>query len=330
MSIGIGSMFKSPLMPGLEGTVVNVNVSSGMWGRAAPTFDVLWSDMQCSRRLSQASLEGGDGSQFEMLPRRTDATECARLWHAYQIHRVHQMADRAAARQREESAQTSCHEPARGPVHHSVAGLKRGAFMTPTPVVSGHVGAREVAAQARHRLAEQIPGVGFAVTCSRSHLDVSWIDGPLEGFAWRVLADLREHGLVSELRMRRSLSAELIQRAIDYCLDRVFKGEPTQYARLRVTPDQYSAGGLSAVMAEASELGSSMSYQSLVRCVLARWDDARHRFVNTAQTRGLIQEMALLFPDGDQEASHRFQDLSMQVGERESVARQLVQRVRCG
>lgn len=187
-----------------------------------------------------------------------------------------------------------------------------------------------MASRARHRLAEQIPGVGFAVTCARSRLDVSWVDGPVEGFAWRVLADLREEGLVSELRMSRSLSPRLIQCAIDFCLDRVFDEEPSSYARLRVTPEQYSTGGLSAVMAEPGKLGSSISYQSLLRCVLARWDDARQKFVNTARTRALVQEMALLFPDGDEEAGGRFRRLAQGVTQREGAAYSLVERMRQG
>ncbi len=307
-------------MPGLEGTVVNINVGSGMWGRTAPTFDVLWSDMQCSRRISQASLEGGEGGQFEMLSRRTSAVECARLWHAYQVHRVRQMAERAAARQSEESAHAAPRRdlaaaPRMNPAEH---------------MPQTHVGGREIASRARHRLAEQVPGVGFAVTCARSRLDVSWVDGPVEGFPWRVLADMREQDLVSEVRTRRSLSPRLIQCAIDFCLDRVFDGAPSSYARLRVTPEQYSAGGLSAVMAESGKPGPSISYQSLLRCVLARWDDARQKFVNTACTRALVQEMALLFPDGDEEAGGRFRRLAQEVAQREGAAHSLVERMRQG
>lgn len=316
-------------MPGLEGTVVNVNVSAGMWGRTAPTFDVLWSDMQCSRRISQASLEGGEGGQFEMLPRRTSAVECARLWHAYQVHRVRQMAERAAARQSEESARAAPRRDLAAATGMNPAGRMTQASLVPF-VGAGHVGAREIASRARHRLAEQIPGVGFAVTCARSRLDVSWMDGPVEGFAWRVLADLREEGLVSEVRTRRSLSPRLIQCAIDFCLDRVFDGAPSSYARLRVTPEQYSTGGLSAVMAESGKPGASISYQSLLRCVLARWDDARQKFVNTACTRALAQEMALLFPDGDEEAGGRFRRLAQEVAQREGAAHSLVERMRQG
>ena len=316
MSFLVGAMYINPLMPGLTGTVVNVNVSSGMWGRSAPTYDVLWDDMQCSRRISQDSLESGSQVLWQILPERRSEAECARMWHAYQIHRIAQMASQASARA---SAQ-------------AVAGVAV-APTDPPPPPRGQseaehtlvrAGAREVAAYARQMLARQIPGAQFAVRCSRQKLDVSWIDGPVEGYAWRVLATLRDKGVVEEVRVRRALSSQLVQHAIEYCFGRVFVGEPSPYVRLRVTPQHFIDGDLSAVLCEA---GSSVTYQALLRCALERWDASRKRFVDTAHTRGLVQEMALLFPSGDAEATARFLALDSEAQSQECV---LVRRLRSG
>jgi len=324
-------------MPGLVGTVVNANVSSGMWGRAAPTYDIVWSDMQCTRRVSRDSLDSGDTGQWELIDGWQDANECSRLWHAWQIHRIGQMAARAAAGNHPASPTSPTGPGAGRPPAATPGGPARpGKLAAALPdVLDARSGprssGRDVAMMAREALADRIPGASFAVTCSRQHLDVLWIDGPIEGGAWRVLSQFREQGLVSAVRLRRSLSVGLIQRAIDYCLDRVFDGaEPSEeedLARLRVTPDQYACGGLSGFLPPQSSPLASVPYQGLLRCVLARWDDARQRFVNTAQTRALAQELRVLFPYGDAQATERFRELAQGVSERENFAHRFVERI---
>lgn len=272
--------------------MVNENASTGHWPRTEPSYDVVWDDGTCSRRVARGILEGS--WRFLAEPRRT-VEECRARWFDFAIALSKQLEARHA-RSRAPAAQV-------GPLPvHVVAAAEHGAAVahkerTPVPT------ARLVREAAKTLLADQFPGVEFAVHCERRVLHVTWTDGPLAGSVWKRLAALVDDRAVAAVRTDRALSETLVQAALNYCLWKVCP-DTEERARLamRASAQSYLDGGLDAVRASSGP-ASGLSFQNLVRCALERWDDCAQVFRNTKRTQGLVGELGALFHDDGVAAS---------------------------
>jgi hypothetical protein len=319
----LGSLVECDLKPGLRGTVVHVESGSGSWPRRQPTYDVLWDDKTCSRAVAH-SLINGDGWRVLKVPCLTEA-ECNSRWYDFVI---------AMARDLEHRMVGHCpNRPAGVPpavAARQVAAGGMAAFMGVHPAAEDATrqpNGRLVAKAARSRLSDKLPGVSFAVSCERRTLSVAWMDGPIPGFLHRCLDDLVDNKAVQQVRLQRGLTETLVQAAADYCLWRSFGGDGAALARasVRVTPAEYLAGGLDALRG-----AGGLSFQSLMRCILDRWDDARLIFVPTKATAGLVGELRAMFPDGDQAAAHQFVAFRAYVLEQRESGRHFIDSLREG
>ena len=305
-------------LPGLVGTIVYINSGTGMWRRDEATYDVVWDDMTCSRAVSRSTISGPGWSYLS--GRRTE-NECNRIWYDYQIQRTREMQTRAAQAAQARAAQ------ARPAVASAASSYARVVVPAPDAAAGGNAApsmlallatsstpekstARAATAACRVALESAFPGSDFAVNCQRRILTVAWMDGPLPGSAYRVLKPLFDDKLADSVRFKRSLTEAHLQVAIDYCLWRIFSDEQSSpraaHAAICVTPDEYLSLGLSSAFAPSDTRMAGMSYQSLIRCVVDRWDDAYQRFQSTRATRGMVRQIELMFPDGHAEAVQNF------------------------
>jgi hypothetical protein len=283
----IGVRVESDLRPGLGATVVNMNPPSGRWPRHEPTFDVLWDDGQCTRRVANSVLLGAAWRRRQE-PRLSPA-ECTNRWYDYLVALSRDMQHRYCG----QHAASSPAEPAL-PIAAATSSLAQAVaqLAQQVPVPS----ARAVREAAKQQLAQRFPGIQFAVHCERRALTVSWMDGPLPGTIWKLMQDQVDPRRVERIRADRALSEFFVQAAIDYVLwrARVDDSERAHLA-LRATPQAFMEGALQFVRLDRGP-AAGMTLQDLLRVVIDRWDDCAETFRNTRRTQGLAMESRAMFP----------------------------------
>jgi hypothetical protein len=295
----VGRRVEGEIHPGVAGTVVNQNPSSGRWPRTEESFDILWDNGTCSRRVARTILE--QEWSFRPEPRLSEA-ECRNRWFDLLVAMSKDLTARHAGRQ-------SSRTPAALPQRLALPGFALDGGMEAVvhahPLQTAPVPSAKLVREAAKALLEQrYPGTGFGMHCERRTLSVAWMDGPLGGSVWKVLSALVDQRAVTAVRVDRGLSEELVQSAVDYCL---WRGCPDEAARdraaLRVHAQAFLDGTLELEHAESGP-AAGLSFQSLVRCVLDRWDDSAQVFRSTRRTQGLVAEVAALFPNDEEAAEH--------------------------
>lgn len=290
----VGRRVEGDIHPGLGGTVIAEHPSAGRWPRADPTFDVLWDDGSYSRSVARAILEGS--WRFRSEPRVSEA-ECRNLVFDYQVARAREL-------ERLHVGRRPAHAPSGEPRLPLPAAMDMETLVHAHPLQPATPTAKVAKDAAKALLRDRFPQTSFGVHCERRILSVAWMDGPLAGGVWKALSELVDHRCVTSVRVTRGLSEELVQAAADYCLWRVcHDDEERGRMGLRVNAQAYLDGSLDLVRTDGGP-ASGLSFQSLIRCVLERWDDGAQRFRNTRRTQGLLAEMAALFPDDEVAGRH--------------------------
>jgi hypothetical protein len=326
MSRLLGRVVLCSQYPGLTGTIVHSNTVANAARPYSllskdPTWDVLWSDGTCTRSVAEAVMTQPDWSlQEQKIPE----TECNRLWFEFQIKR---------ANSRSNGAQTSLAAVAAPIV------INRQQRMNPdqsarrvftqddmeqilrAPVPQG----RTLSASARDILARVVPGHSFAVNCDRKTLNIGWMDGPVDEVVYRNLTALKGNGSADKITTKRGITEAFVQAGINYVMNRVFGDDVSSpeamKAGQRLTPTEYSGGGLTGFLPPVASAVGSTPYKDLIRCVIDRWDDASKSFVDVRRTHFLVIEQRALFPLGDGPAAIEFAELISGVRERNEVAR---------
>ncbi|MEJ8837717.1 hypothetical protein [Ramlibacter sp. AN1133] len=291
----LGRRVEGDLKPGMGGTVINENASSGRWPRTDETYDILWDDGSVSRRVAKAILE----ENWRFLPEATRSrVECQNRWYDYLMALCKQRGERGALQRCTAAA------PSTLPSEPSTAGAS--ARISDQPIASAVSSARAVRQAVKGLLEERYPGVQFGVHCERRVLSAAWMDGPLPGAVWKALSGMVDQKAVGTVRVDRALSEVLVQAAVDYALWQCCPdaGDRDRLA-LRVNAQAYLDEGLEQVRANGGP-ASGVPFQSLVRCVLERWDDCAGVFRQTRRTQALKSEVAALFPHGDAQAASQF------------------------
>lgn len=292
----LGRRVTSDRLPGLQGTVVYVDDSRGTWRRGL-TCEVIWSDGSCTRRVPQETLEGPGWALLD-LPKATPQ-ECADMWHQYQLDRVALM-QRNAARQPQQKAALP---------PSTVMGAVTG-YAAAAPLAAPQMSAREMTAAIKERLAQRFPDSRFSVHCESHVAKISWLDGPVSGPVFHEAKQICEKAGVARVEVARAFSETLVQAGLHYCLERIQEeGMSDSEARrltARATPQEYLSRSLEGVVVDCNGPASGLSLQLLARAVLARWDGASGRFVNTKAAEGLLREREAMFPHGDDAAAADF------------------------
>lgn len=304
--------------PGQVGTVANMNPLGPGWPRRQESYDIVWDSGECTRRVARAVLEDASLWSFRTdLPRRTEE-ECramfSRWFSTYCEQVVAQRVRPAQLRAQSCAERESSGGPSSGrSVQRGLVEMLRETGLSPT-AAGDHLAAparapRQVREDARDLLASKFPAVGFALSCERRVLTVTWQDGPLPGATWMLLKDLVDGKSLQQVRVTRAVTEALAQAAVQFAL---WRAAPRQDQReqlaLRVTASAYLDGSLDNLYVDGGP-ASGLCWGTLVRCVLDRWDDSAAQFRQTRRTQGLAAERAALFPAGDHEAAQHFRGI---------------------
>lgn len=292
----LGRRVESDLKPGQVGTVVNENAPAGRWPRSEQSFDVLWDDGSCSRRVARSLLEGA-GWTLRSDARRS-RSECHDLWwgwisaHARALGELHTRSKTAP-------------QPESRPLPTGQLpgfDLPASAPASIPPATSAKL-ARE---KARTALAQAFPNTAFALHCERRVLSVTWMDGPLAGAVWKVLGAQADNRSVERIRNQRTVSEPLLQAAVDYCLWHAIPDETKRaQAALRINAAAFQDNSMDGLFAQTGA-AAGLSFRDLVRVVIGRWDDDAMCFRATRATVGLAAESAAMFPNGLAAAAEQF------------------------
>lgn len=279
--------------PPVVGTIVNENPGGNHWPRQEASYDVLWDNGTTSRRVALSIVNGWLRRD---LPRVGEG-ERKLLVHEWNVARCREL-----ERQYRGRAPAASAMPSELPVAPAGGGMEQ-AMERHMGGATALASASVIRQSAKALLEKRFAGTAFAVHCERHVLSASWMDGPLAGSVWKTLSDLEDGRAIRRVKTNRAMSELLVQVAIDYCLWRVctVEAEKAQMA-VRLTTQWFLEGGRDALRAHTGP-ASGMAMFDLVRCVTERWDDREQVFRSTRRTQGLIQEMAVMFPEGDAAAA---------------------------
>jgi hypothetical protein len=281
-------------LSGLVGTVVHVNEAVGTWRSGDPTFDVIWTDQSCTRRVALALIEGPGWAVLDAPA--ASPTACAQLWHEYQLRRVEEMSRQAADHPR---------APARARLAAPYA-----------PAVAPLPPGREITGATRDLLAKRFPSVEFEAYCDRRSVTVAWTDGPAPAAVHQALSLLVHK--VDRLSLKKAHGRVAMRAAINYVLSKAFPygGGEARDISSRLTCEALESGSAASLPVAGAGPATGLSYQMLVRCVLDRWDGYAQRFVDARSTAGLVLERQVLFSGGDARAAALFASLLQEESER--------------
>lgn len=304
------------------GVIVNAT-SDASWrpGSMAFCYDIVWADGTHARKVPP---EAFSANGWRLSSERLDRLEYNRIWQEHQVERARQMAAAHVGAARDGGIRrTERHSVGGAPARFNrlpVDGCAQ-ALVVPPPGIP-------VSAQARHLLAQAWPDVQFAVSLERKRLSLSWIDGPVEVVVEQVVQPLLRKGLIQVINIRRGASHQLVIAAIDHVLSKVWRDENSpgaQADRMRLVPDDFQSSQMATVMTPPSSPIGAISYVSLIRCVVDRWDDGLRQFVEIPRTRHLVHERSHLFPLGDKVESEGFRVRLEQMSQAQQQAHDFVQ-----
>lgn len=291
-------------LPGKAGVVAHMNDGgTGYWTKAV-TYNVVWDDLSCTRSVSHASMEG---PAWNVVPGdRLSENECDALWFRCLMERNKHFAEKARSQRNDAAVSSSKSNSESRSFAPPVSKRAAEAFQQLCGDPNG-IPPRQVTHRIKDLLAKEFPRGKFAVTCERQVATVSWLDGVLSKQVYAVVAKFLDDGSIRAIRTKRGMTESNIQSAIDYCVDVVFKGRTDSPefvdAKLRLTPEDYQRGLLDSVFPPSRHAASGVSYQRLIRCVCERWDAYHQRFTESKATSAMREELMILFPYGDDQAT---------------------------
>ena len=262
----------------------------------AHCYDIVWTDGQSARKVTPDAIAS---QGWRLNTGRVDPLECNRLWMQHLLDRCNKLAAAASQRKKPSGAPLAQHQ-------------RKPLAPESKPVIDS---TRPVSAQARLLLAHAVPGIAFSVLVEHKKLSVAWLDGPAEITVESALAPLVAQGSIKSASIRRGANLPLVQAAIDHVLGKLWGDENSSGAqadRMRLTPEDFQRNLLATAVTPPACAMGAVPYNTLIRCVIDRWDDCLSRFVDTPRTRYLIQERAFLFPLGDDLESGAFRSLIYQ------------------